>query len=1582
MIELNWNNFKAKFNGKETAMFENLAYHLFCNEYNIKKGVFRFKNQVGIETEPIRMGNEIIGFQAKFYITKVSENKDDIIDSVKKAVEKNKELTKVLIYLNQEFSESTKKGKKDPDYKVDIEIEAKRTGVVIEWRVPSHFEIQLALPENNYLTEFFFSLGKNSIDFIDELKEHSENILYSIQSEIKFNNQTIKIDREPIIDSLKEECKKSIVAIVTGEGGSGKTAIIKELYNNLEGEIPFYIFKAAEFKVPNIRQFLGLYGNYSLKEFLEIHALETQKIFVVDSAEKLSDIENQDPFKELLSELFKNGWSLIFTTRYSYLDDLRFQFIEVYRLPFKQFVVNNLADDELSLLSTKYSFILPSDQKLLALIKKLFYLDEYLRNIHSVDKSMNLILFKNILWNTKIKKSSYTRNNIHILREDCLLGLVKSRCTSGLYYIKAEHYSKQALSKLEEDEIIKYDSSHGGYFITHDIYEEWSLEKIIEREYISSVNSIIFFEKIGTALPIRRAFRNWLSEKLIQDSQDIKMFIDTVFIDKKVETFWKDELLISVLLSEYAKAFFDQFENVILGEDQFLLIRIVFLLRIACKEADTSISELINFSEELPIDLNYLFTKPKGSGWNSTIDFIYKHIDIYNPLNIHFVIPLLQDWNNNNRTGEPTRKASLFALHFYKVTQLNHKLSYDNDIEKDLIKIILQGAEEIKIELSELIDEIIKKEWSKYSDPFFALCETILISIHLNITFLKALSEKVLQLADHFWWKSNKDNNNHDYDGIGVDKYYSLNSHWDHEYFPASAFQTPIYWLLKFSFKNTLKFILDFTNKTVQSYVDSGLDNSVETVEVIFDDLTIKKQFLSHCLWTMYRGVGSPITLHLLQSIHMALEKILLEFSKTYDEKILETWLIYLIKGSNSASITSVVASVVLAFPEKYFNVSKIIFRTIQFFQFDNSRFVSESHTLSIYSLGAGLNYKTKIFEDERIKTCSDDFRKTSLEHLILNYQLIRAKSMTDDTWYYRQREIYKIIDAFYEKMPKKTTESNQDKVIRLFLARIDKRKMKPEFEQKGDKIFINLNPEIDPELKKFSEDAQKSGIEMMKYSSLRFWSLYKFDKNNKYAEYEQYEKNPKLVIKETKEIIDGLKNENDGSFILFNQSTPGFACSALIKEYSKELTLDERQFCKDIIIEYATAPLGPNYEYQISDGVEAAISSIPFLFDLFPTERGDFKLILLFILFDNYPIGNYKRVCDYSIESIINNLWDLSFEDAHEIFLGYLKLAPLFKSVIETDKSLNTRNFEYKSSRSQILDVFKKKYKSEIKNFQLKKIQTSEDEFRESPLVIKETAFQLLPVKTTNEIHLNFVLAILPEFCKSIFDNSKEIDFSIRHRFFRKYAYFVLEREPKYIFQFIKPFVEHFSITEEMASFFQEMISAEDFLIKYEQFWLIWESFYDKIVDSCKHNRSNHYLKQILHNYLLAWPWWRKTAKNWHTLKEREKLFYEKVAKDMGHCPAVLYSISKFINEIGSGYINEGIFWISNIISENKNLTHETLETDTLFYLETMIRKYVYLNRTKIKTEIIIKLKVLIILNFLIEKGSVNGYLLREDII
>lgn len=114
----------------------------------------------------------------------------------------------------------------------------------------------------------------------------------------------------------------------------------------------------------------------------------------------------------------------------------------------------------------------------------------------------------------------------------------------------------------------------------------------------------------------------------------------------------------------------------------------------------------------------------------------------------------------------------------------------------------------------------------------------------------------------------------------------------------------------------------------------------------------------------------------------MALEKYFLERGKDTDSKTLENWLIYLLKNSESASISAVVASIVLAYPDKTFNVAKILFRTKEFILQDKTRLVSEFNVRSLYSVGYGLNYHHKIYQDERIKTCDDKHRKWSLEEL------------------------------------------------------------------------------------------------------------------------------------------------------------------------------------------------------------------------------------------------------------------------------------------------------------------------------------------------------------------------------------------------------------------------------------------------------------------------------------------------------------------------------------------------------------------------------------------------------------------------
>jgi hypothetical protein len=59
------------------------------------------------------------------------------------------------------------------------------------------------------------------------------------------------------------------------------------------------------------------------------------------------------------------------------------------------------------------------------------------------------------------------------------------------------------------------------------------------------------------------------------------------------------------------------------------------------------------------------------------------------------------------------------------------------------------------------------------------------------------------------------------YDRDSMESKYGLVDEYKHDYFPASANQTPIKWLLQIAFHETLDFIIDFTNKSVAKYSQS-----------------------------------------------------------------------------------------------------------------------------------------------------------------------------------------------------------------------------------------------------------------------------------------------------------------------------------------------------------------------------------------------------------------------------------------------------------------------------------------------------------------------------------------------------------------------------------------------------------------------------------------------------------------------------------------------------------------------------------------------------------------------------------------
>ncbi len=1573
MVKPNWDNFKAKFSENPQNNFEWLCYLLFCKEFNQELGIFRYKNQSRIETNPIIIDNDVIGWQAKFYESSLSRHSDELLKIVEKVRDDYPNITKLYIYSNEEWGQGRKKGSKPKGLKA-IEKLATEKKISIVWKTASFFESEFVTTSNAVIVKHFFTFDRSIVTLMNELKEHTECILNLIQSEFCLNDKKFEINRDAYVEELNNEEKP--VSILSGSGGVGKTVIVKKLYRRLRNNIPFYVFKATEFELSNIDK---IFTEFSFYEFTEGLREQKDKIIVIDSAEKLLNLNNTDPFKEFLSILLKDRWRIIFTTRNNYLEDLNYQFFEIYKIAPTNITIQKLELGELFEIAEVYDFLIPNDEKLIELIRIPFYLNEYISLYDDDSKELKYVEFKNRIWKKSIKKSQPNR-------EVCFLQIALERANSGQFFLNPD-CNTNTLADFTKDGVLGYEEA--GYFISHDIYEEWALERIIEREFKIKDSDLTFFNRIGHSLPMRRSFRNWLSEGLLLNRNDIRIFIDELIKNQEVEAFWKDETFVSILLSDHSETFFDNFQDELLEDGCLLLKKITFILRIACKEVDNNFYAQIGLKYFNQLTLKHILTKPKGQGWESTIEFAYVNLESIGFGQISFLIPILVEWNRKIGKGKTTRLAGLIALRFYQWIMGNDVLYYYKDRVKELISIILLGSVELKSELEPIFQSIIENKWKSYGDPYYGFSLTILTEM-IGYTITKAMPECVMKLAYLFWSKDVQEDDSLYHSAMESEHHFGIEKV-GNGYSPASAFQTPVYWLLNTRLKETLDFILEFTNKSIEEYASSGYDHSVYQVDVHIDDSIKIEQYSSHCLWNMYRGSGSPVCPYLLQSIHMALEKYFLNTGKIKDSQELESWLIYLLKNSKSASITSVITSVVLAFPEKTFNVAKILFRTRDFIREDTLRIVFESDAKSLYSFSKELGFKnTEVYDDERIKTCEDKHRQFCLEHIFLQYQWFKSEEISDEEVKERQEELWRILDEYYSELSSESEQTDDDRTWRLFLARMDRRGMKVETEETDNGIAIQFIPNVTPDIKEQSDKAVTKHNEQTKYFSLLMWSKQRYDYNEQYKQYKKYEEEPKLALFEAKEIYEKIATNNetimnsgDEDFLLFHHSIPAYVCSVLLREFLDLLTDEDKALCSEILMSKAVSALNPKYSYQMSDGVQAAISALPILFKIVPEEKGSIKFVLLMCLFFNHTIDQINKFSIFSIMAI-KEMWKDNALDAYSIFLGYIYLRPKYEDLSEGYRSERNHMINFRFNDRAPAKEFIENHEEEINAIIDNTITLrSLEDLRSLDVIMLEILFKMIPTKIDESELKEITLYVVKTIFHNLLDNGDDDKVkSIKYSFLRFYANFILNIPETEIVDYLAPVLSSFRLSELFADLLKDIVLAEDRLNTYDNFWFIWETVQPQLIELSNNSDNSWYRDSIIKSYLFANIPWKETAQDWRSFKDENANFFAEISEEIGHCPSVLYAISKLLNDIGSPYLDKGVFWINTILRNNPGYSDKKLEVNTIYYIENAMRKYVFKHKEEIKKKKILRNKLILIMNFLVSQNSEIGYMLRESII
>lgn len=1391
---------------------------------------------------------------------------------------------------------------------------------------------------------------------------------FLLKSERNFESIRFKLANKfhVVRDQITQEFKNKINSydsvIITGAAGTGKSAFSKSILAELEENGRYFplVFKAEEFAKSSVDAVFDYLEN-KIEDILKEVGKECQLIILIDSAEKLLEIEDYSALKEFIGIVKSiKGVKVVISCRtYAYqqlLYDL-YNYLPSYRtievLPFKE----NELRKVISVFPKIESVV--SQPKLRKIVSKAFYLNLAVSHAEQFlqEEKLTELEFKRIIWEEIISKRSQSRGQT-------FEKIAVERALSMKSFIKIEDLDPILINELEKDDIIDLEEQlHESYRATHDIYEDIALIRYVERLYQNKESNLDFFEKLGGKQPaLRRAFRLWLFSYLENNTEDLSVLIEDMICTKDLEQFWRDELLISILKSQYSAKFFKTYHKIISKDSFNLLLHLIRLLRTSCQIPDEVLSKFLTYSE-ISANNSDVFLKPTGHGWTVMIDYICENIkevqDHVNPI----LDLIIKDWSNKlswdkslPAETEAVRDILLFYVECIKRSdkgEIDFKLS-DKHI-KGIVKLLIRTAKVSKSSLKILIQESYLFEPKRVRGYQLRSLYSELTKVCLSGLESRGICEElpdlVIELAKKKWFitESNKESWSGSFD---IESDFGLTDSHEFSYFPASMYKTPVRFLLWFHPKKALQFIIELINHTTNSYSESERGRRSKISEITITTLkgARTKQIGNEVIWGMYRGFVESVP-YLLTSVLMILEEWLLDQCKSESEKSernLKIVFEFLLTNSESVAVTSVLAAISLAYPEKVGRKAVPILGVKEFYEWDRRRYIGDQNPLAPWdqNLQFAQNHVHKFNELPH--------RRKHLEQLVSMLQV-----------YGHSKEVNKILDDFMES-------SKGDPNWQLVISRMDFRNFRIDesisFEEENKVAF---SPQIDPKLQKAidSQEDTKALLVGNQILSITNWALLALEGKDEKPKYEEW--------KEKYETFNRIVYSNQKSAWPFGDPLNIAICG--LNFFNDNLTKEEFLWAYEIVIEVLKVKIlrSLNGDFMspigaLSHHLNTFLPQILTL-NLTKKQRKETKELIFLSLIH---FQNYEK--EQLFESFRNKVWVIDSEFAQSCVDGLFEYSQMCWDIIvnrrkeqRTDYTISKLKKEYSNL---VQNVVNNNLSINLKSYQ---VDTCSLHY-----LIQGTL--LIPDSSKNENHIKYFITVLEAIVSNLLDydrgNLFGNDFSNRQKFRRVLARLILQTEEKYSTQIFEIVLYHLfkerekwerELDEFIERFLDDIIHSQS-EIKGNRFWLLWEIL-EKQLRLKKEKRIIKYL-------FLSSKWWGSNEVDWLPLLGK-KNYYEKLTHEFGHYN--IDSALKLLSGIGATQLlPEGIIWIKNVFESKPSLKSFDEESNRFLYLEKLIGNVSHIHLTSIKNDKDLRNSFLYILDLLIQNGSSKAYNIKERFI
>lgn len=185
-----------------------------------------------------------------------------------------------------------------------------------------------------------------------------------------------------------------------------------------------------------------------------------------------------------------------------------------------------------------------------------------------------------------------------------------------------------------------------------------------------------------------------------------------------------------------------------------------------------------------------------------------------------------------------------------------------------------------------------------------------------------------------------------------------------------------------------------------------------------------------------------------------------------------------------------------------------------------------------------------------------------------------------------------------------------------------------------------------------------------------------------------------------------------------------------------------------------------------------------------------------------------------------------------------------------------------------------------------------------------------------------------------------------------------------------------------ELARFVEDLIVIEDQTDGKSPFWDIWQAFGDQVrIVPWIHQLDSRYASgaELLQKIFFKLSW-KEGVRHWQRLEgfaDRVDTLFE----NLPPCATVLDAYSRFLYTIGEKSLPYGFVVVAKRLQAGD--ARQMLSKDnTVFYLEALLRRFIYSEPLRLKSDIEVRSAVLTILDQLVESGSSAAYWMRDDFV